>query len=219
MNERDILRTELRWGAIVAGAVALIIAVIVVSSAAMLLHPPSNVETIDPATIHHEGEFVESNLGTIQNGPDGSVIARIVATQFTFVPRCLAVPADRPVDACASRARIVIHGLLDRRHERQHDGHPRLRLAGQARCSRSPAITSCRATNTAASATARCGASSASCRRRMEARRARAGSAVKSRAEPSGDRSHLGRVRRVRRGGRHGRCADARREARWTAAG
>ena len=64
MNEQDILRTELRWSAIVAAAVAIIVGVIVVSSAAMVLHPPSNVERIDPTTLHVSGEFVESNLGT-----------------------------------------------------------------------------------------------------------------------------------------------------------
>ena len=110
MDERDILRSELKWSAVVAVAVALIIAVIVVSSATMLLHPPSNVETIDPATLHLEGEFVESNLGTIES-TDGSVVTRVIATQFAFVPRCLAVPAGRPVTLRITSP-DVIHGLL-----------------------------------------------------------------------------------------------------------
>ena len=94
VNEQEILSTELWWSAIVAGAIGIIVGVIVVSSAAMVLHPPSNVERIDPTTLHVSGEFVESNLGTVQNA-DGSITARIVATQFTFVPRCVAVPAGR----------------------------------------------------------------------------------------------------------------------------
>jgi cytochrome c oxidase subunit II len=110
MTERDILKTELRWGAVVAGAVGIIIAVIVGSSLTMALHPPSNVETIDPATIHLKGEFVESNLGT-RIGPDGSVVARMVAAQFSFVPRCLAVPADRPVSIRITSP-DVIHGFI-----------------------------------------------------------------------------------------------------------
>jgi cytochrome c oxidase subunit 2 len=110
MDERQILRSELKWGAVVAGAVGLIIAVIVVSSASMLLHPPSNVETIDPTTIHLEGEFVESNLGTIES-TDGSIVARVIATQFAFVPRCLAVPAGRPVTLRVTSPDLI-HGLL-----------------------------------------------------------------------------------------------------------
>ena len=95
MNERDILRSELKWGAVVAGAVALIIAVIVVSSASMLLHPPSNVETIDPPRSISRAS--SSKAISARQSLDGSVIARVVATQFAFVPRCLAVPANRPV--------------------------------------------------------------------------------------------------------------------------
>lgn len=110
MNERDILATELKWGAVVAAAVGLILGVIVVSSVTMALHPPSNVEIVDPATLHINGEFVESNLGT-QMGPDGSITARLVATQFAFVPRCIAVPAGRPVTIRVVSP-DVIHGLL-----------------------------------------------------------------------------------------------------------
>ncbi len=110
MDERGILKTELKWSAVVAAAIAIIIAVIVFSSATMLLHPPSNVETIDPTTIHLEGEFVESNLGT-RVGPDGAVVTRIVATQFAFVPRCIPVPAGRPVTIRATSP-DVIHGFI-----------------------------------------------------------------------------------------------------------
>lgn len=110
MNEQDILRTELRWSLIVAGAVGVIVTVIVVSSAAMVLHPPSNVETIDPTTLHVSGEFVESNLGSVENA-DGSVTARILATQFMFVPRCVAVPAGRRV-IFRITSPDVIHGML-----------------------------------------------------------------------------------------------------------
>ena len=110
VNEQDILRTELRWSAVVAGAVGIIVAVIVISSAAMVLHPPSNVETIDPTTLHISGEFVEDNLGAVQN-PDGSVTVRIVATQFAFVPRCVAAPVGRRVSFRITSP-DVIHGML-----------------------------------------------------------------------------------------------------------
>jgi cytochrome c oxidase subunit 2 len=110
MNEQEILKTELRWSAIVAGVIGVIVAVVVISSAAMVLHPPSNVERIDPTTLHLQGEFVEANLGSAQN-IDGSVTVRIVATQFAFVPRCVPVPANRRVMFRFASA-DVIHGML-----------------------------------------------------------------------------------------------------------
>jgi len=51
---------------------------------------------IDPRRLHVEGEFVESNLGTAQE-PDGSLVVRMIATQYLFVPRCILVLAGVPV--------------------------------------------------------------------------------------------------------------------------
>lgn len=110
MDERAILRTELRWSAVVAGVVGVIVAVVVITSAVMVLHPPSNVEHINPTTLHLGGEFVEANLGAIEN-PDGSITARIIATQFAFVPRCVPVPAGRRVSFRITSP-DVIHGML-----------------------------------------------------------------------------------------------------------
>jgi len=51
---------------------------------------------LDPALLHLEGEFVESNLGSAQES-DGSVTVRMIAQQYVFVPRCIMVPAGVPV--------------------------------------------------------------------------------------------------------------------------
>jgi len=51
---------------------------------------------LDPALLHLEGEFVESNLGTAQEA-DGSLTVRMIAQQYVFVPRCIVVPAGVPV--------------------------------------------------------------------------------------------------------------------------
>jgi cytochrome c oxidase subunit II len=110
MNEQDIRKMELWWGAVVGGAVGLIIAVIGISSFVMAMHPPSHVETIDPTTLSKSKEFAESNLGTSVN-PDGSVTVRIIAAQFMFVPRCIPVPQGRPVTIRITSP-DVIHGLL-----------------------------------------------------------------------------------------------------------
>jgi cytochrome c oxidase subunit 2 len=53
-------------------------------------------EGFDPATLHLQGEFVESNLGAAE-GPAGSLTVRMIAQQFVFVPQCIVVPAGVPV--------------------------------------------------------------------------------------------------------------------------
>lgn len=108
--EAEITRTENRWVAIMLGMLAVMMAVIVVTGVTHALHPPSNVETIDPTTLHLNGEFVESNLGTAVE-PDGSVTVRIVAEQYAFVPDCTKVPVDTPVKFRLTSA-DVIHGFL-----------------------------------------------------------------------------------------------------------
>jgi cytochrome c oxidase subunit 2 len=105
-----VVQTERRWLAIMAGMLIVMMAVIVVTSVTHALHPPSNVEVIDPQTLHLKGEFVESNLGTALE-PDGSVTVRIIALQFDFVPHCVRVPADTPVRFRLTSA-DVIHGFL-----------------------------------------------------------------------------------------------------------
>ena len=60
----EVDRTEKRWLIIMLGMLAVMMVVIVVTGITHALHPPSNVEPIDPVTLHLQGEFVESNLGT-----------------------------------------------------------------------------------------------------------------------------------------------------------
>jgi cytochrome c oxidase subunit II len=50
--EDEVTRTEGRWIAIVLGMLGVMMAVIVVTGVTNALHPPSNVETIDPTTLH-----------------------------------------------------------------------------------------------------------------------------------------------------------------------
>jgi cytochrome c oxidase subunit 2 len=72
--------------------------------------PPSRVETIDVNTVHIDGEFVESNLGTSM-APDGKVTVRLVAQQYSFVPQCIVVPAEMPV-TFRGTATDAIHGFV-----------------------------------------------------------------------------------------------------------
>ena len=90
--------------------VAATLSMIVFTALTMNINPPSNVERIDPKALHLSGEFAEHNLGTTV-AADGSVTTRVVATQFMFVPRCIAVPQGRRVTLRFSTP-DVIHGLL-----------------------------------------------------------------------------------------------------------
>jgi len=108
--ERRILGTELLWAFGVGVLVAAILGVIVFTALTRDINPPSNVERLDPKTLHLSGEFAEQNLGTTV-GEDGSVTVRAIATQFMFVPHCIAVPLRRPV-TLRFASPDVIHGLL-----------------------------------------------------------------------------------------------------------
>ena len=110
MHERRILGTELLWAFGVGVLVAATLSMIVFTALTMSINPPSNVERIDPKTLHLSGEFAEQNLGTAV-AADGSVTTRVVATQFMFVPRCIAVPQGRLVTLRFTTP-DVIHGLL-----------------------------------------------------------------------------------------------------------
>lgn len=109
-SEQDVLRSELRWTVAISGFVVVIFALILFAVLGLHRSPPSNIERIDPKTLHLTGEFTEPNLGTrVEQG--GQVTTRIVATQFAFVPQCVVVPEDTPVTLRLSSP-DVIHGIL-----------------------------------------------------------------------------------------------------------
>ena len=110
MHEQWILRTELLWAFGVGVFVAAALSTIVFTALTMGINPPSNVEQVDPKALHLSGEFAEQNLGT-SVAPDGSVTVRAIATQFMFLPRCIAVPSNRRV-TLRFASPDVIHGLL-----------------------------------------------------------------------------------------------------------
>ncbi|HEV2365593.1 MAG TPA: cytochrome C oxidase subunit II [Caulobacteraceae bacterium] len=108
--EREIAIAEFRWTAIVAVAISVIMVAIIFAAVAMHINPPSNIERINPQALHLSAEFTEADLGTKVEA-NGQVTARIVATQFAFVPRCVELPADRPV-TLRFASPDVIHGVL-----------------------------------------------------------------------------------------------------------
>jgi len=108
--EEVVARTENRWVIIMGTMLAVMMAVIVVTGVAGALHPSSNVEVIDPLTLHLGGEFAESNLGTAIE-PDGSATVRLIGEQYDFVPHCVRLQANTPVKFRLTSADVV-HGFL-----------------------------------------------------------------------------------------------------------
>ena len=104
------VRAERRWAIFASALIVLMLAVIVFSGLHWAMMPPSRVETIDPSRLQLSGEFVEDNLGSAVE-PDGSVVVRFIAQQYSFTPQCLLVPADTPITIRATSADVV-HGLL-----------------------------------------------------------------------------------------------------------
>ena len=101
---------ERRWAIIVGAIFVLLVAVMVLTGLKWASMPPSRVETIDPRTLHVAGEFVEGNLGT-SVAPDGRVIVRLVAQQYSFEPQCIVVPAEMPV-TFRGTSTDVVHGFI-----------------------------------------------------------------------------------------------------------
>ena len=167
VHERRILGTELLWAFGVGILVAAMLSVIVFTALSMNINPPSNVERIDPKTLHLSGEFAEHNLGTTV-GPDGRVTARIIATQFMFVPRCVAVPQGRPVTLRFATPDVV-HGLLVTGTNVNTMVMPG--FVAQVHTEFVRTVTcSCRVLRIAAWATARCGRPFRSCRKANSSR-------------------------------------------------
>ncbi|MBV8052165.1 MAG: hypothetical protein JOZ80_13295 [Acidobacteriaceae bacterium] len=110
LPETFITTTERRWFFAMASIIGIMMAVVVLTSATHMLHPPSDVETIDPTTLHLQGEFVENNLGPAVED-DGSVSVRMLAEQYMWVPACVKVPSDTTVRFRLTSADVV-HGFF-----------------------------------------------------------------------------------------------------------
>jgi cytochrome c oxidase subunit 2 len=103
-----VARTENRWLAVMAAMLGVMMATIVVTGIAGALHPSSNVEIVDPQSLHLQG--VESNLGTALEA-DGTATIRIIAGQYDFIPICIQLPAQTPVKFRLTSPDVV-HGFL-----------------------------------------------------------------------------------------------------------
>jgi cytochrome c oxidase subunit II len=109
-SEAVAVAAERRWAIVVGVIIALLVIMMIVTGLQWASMPPSRVETVDVRTLHIDGEFVESNLGTVL-GADGKVTVRLVAQQYSFVPACILVPVDVPVTFRGTSSDVV-HGFI-----------------------------------------------------------------------------------------------------------
>jgi cytochrome c oxidase subunit 2 len=103
-------RLERRWAALGVGIIILLVVMAAYAGLHQAAMPQSRVELADPRTLHLQGEFIESNLGSAVQ-PDGSVIVRAVGQQYSFTPPCILVPAETPVTFRVTSGDVV-HGFL-----------------------------------------------------------------------------------------------------------
>jgi|SRR5580692_8347166 cytochrome c oxidase subunit 2 len=61
---------------------------------------------VNPQTLHLHGEFVESNLGPVEDS-GGGVTVRMIAEQYLFVPQCVVVPTGVPIRLRMTSADVV----------------------------------------------------------------------------------------------------------------
>lgn len=109
-SEAVAVAAERRWAIVVGLIIAALVLMMVFTGLHWAAMPPSRVETVDLETVHLKGEFVESNLGTAME-PDGKVVVRLIAQQYSFEPQCIVVPAEMPVTFRAT-ATDAIHGFV-----------------------------------------------------------------------------------------------------------
>lgn len=110
-NSQDAAsQVERRWGLICTGIILVLIFLAAFSGVHHATMPQSRVELADPRTLHIEGEFIESNLGSALE-PDGTVTVRIVGQQYSFTPQCILVPAHTTINFRAASGDVV-HGFL-----------------------------------------------------------------------------------------------------------
>lgn len=84
---------EKKWAAVTLLIAGLFVSVILASAFFHGIHAPSNVETVDSASLHLSAEFAEDKLGVQQN-PDGSITVRMVAGRYGFYPKNITLPAE-----------------------------------------------------------------------------------------------------------------------------
>jgi cytochrome c oxidase subunit 2 len=93
------------WGA--GALIVLFLGAIAFSAGVAAVHPPSHLETVDPAALDAHPEFGKPSVVV---RPDGTVVVTVVTSMFAFDPDPIEVPANRPVTFRLTSS-DVIHGF------------------------------------------------------------------------------------------------------------
>ncbi len=88
--------------------VVIFLGVLGFSAGSQAVHPPSHIETVDPATLEDHPEFGSPGVET---RADGSVLVTGVAEMFIWDPDPIEVPAGVPVTFRLT-SKDVIHGFM-----------------------------------------------------------------------------------------------------------
>ena len=80
------------WAAV--GLLVIFVGTIVLTAANDAVHPPSHIETVDPAALANNPEYGNPAVAL---RPDGSVVVSVVTQMYSFSPDPIVVPANRPV--------------------------------------------------------------------------------------------------------------------------
>jgi cytochrome c oxidase subunit II len=103
-------RAERRWAMLAIAIIVILAGAAAFAGIHQATMPQVRVETADPTTLHIDGEFVETNLGSAAE-PDGSVTVRAIGQRYSFTPQCILVPTGTPITLRATSSDVV-HGLL-----------------------------------------------------------------------------------------------------------
>ena len=103
--EVEVYERGWMWAA--AALVVMFLAVIIVPAAMESIHPPSHIETVDPAALGTHPEFANP---TVTTTADGRIMAPVVTSMFSFAPDPIVVPVNRPVTFRVTSSDVV-HGF------------------------------------------------------------------------------------------------------------
>ncbi len=94
------------WMGTAVAIIAAFAAAVVLTAYGMGIHPPSHVETIDPATVESDPRFAHRGVGVER----GRTVVTMVLRMWSFDPAELSVPAGVPVTFRLTSP-DVIHGF------------------------------------------------------------------------------------------------------------
>lgn len=94
------------WMWVAAGLILAFFAAIAVAAGVHAVHPPSHLETIDPAAVLESEAFQPG----VEEAADGRVVVTVVSEMFLFDPDEIRVPASRPITFRLTST-DVIHGF------------------------------------------------------------------------------------------------------------